>query len=696
MPCQPISASVPPAPPPFNPFGPPFALPGIPLNLPNGFPEDILDIIKSLTLPSGPVLGVLDNNFQKDLLDVIMKLLDALWPWLQMYQMLLPILRLILCIIEVICSIPNPFAMIPAIINLFVNCLPPFINLFPILALIILILSLIYLIILLIEYIIAKIIAFILLLLRNIAALALAFSVSDEIGILAILAKMGAVICSFQSLLAILILFEAFFAIIEAILQLLFVLPPCSGASDCCQPQICPGWVKNNNSINGASGVLQYTSEVGFGPAAGSISGLPPGFNLFQAERNEAWQFYDPTQTIFTQFQNINVAYDLPDGYTPTVLFPTSQVFTSTTPTTQAPYTVDITVFYDPLFWGHSDSKGSRNIKMTGCIVLDPPDGYYLDYGNNEIIEPTGVVNLAGGLAYEIDGKTPIMLFVNGNNVQGSLNTLLHLSTPPGTIQPILTPSGTTTLTSISYAFNINHPILLGNALITLGCVPSVNAAKTFINTTYGNIGPKVAQVAAVKLPDAGAAQACLSAAISALASNVSTQGVATFQAATTACLNQLQNDAVNAANALINIGFDPYTSTFTLTPDVQFTTLDIDVQVLLMETNGQLLTTGMPTSMGSTVAQNITAQTTFGTISPFTYDGYQYFNAQLTSSIAGSGTIQIAYQGQTISTVNNSIPSITPTITPYAFIYAPLPVKTGVGDTDGQPRLGSGDIGGS
>ena len=691
MPCSPITANVPPSPPPFNPFGSPFALPGIPLSLPPGMPEDILDLIKSLTLPTGPVLGVLDNNFQKDLLDVIMKLLDALWPFLMMYKMLLPILKMIVCIIEVICSLVNPFAMISAIINLFTVCLPEFLSLFPIYALIILILSLIYLIILLIEYIVAKIIAFILLLLRNIASLALAFSVSDEIGILAILQKIGAIICSFQSLLAILILFDAFFAIIRAVLELFFAIPPCSDSSNCCIPQLCPGWVKNNTSITSPLGILRYTSGVGFGPAPGSISGLPDGFNLIQSERNESWQFYDPFQSIFTQFSNINVAYDLPDGYTPTVLFPTSQTFTASTPPTQAPYTVDLTLFYDPATWDRTgSSKGPREIKITNCIVLTAPDGYYLDFANNQVNEPTGVVHLAGGLAFEIDGKTPIML----DGYQATLNTLIHLPTNIGTSLPTLSPAGTITLTPITYSFNINHPILLANALITLGCIPSVNAAKTFVNTTFGNIGPKTAQVAGVKLPDAGAAQACLSSAINALASNVSTQGVATFQASTTACLNQLQDDAVNAANQLIGIGFDPYTSTFTLTPDVQFTTLDIVVQVALKETNGQLLTTGMPASMGPSIAQNIQATTTFGTISPFTYDGYQFFNANISSDTAGSGTIEIAYQGQTISIADPSIPSITPVILPYSFIYAPLPVKTGVGDTDGQPRLGVGDIG--
>ena len=307
--------------------------------------------------------------------------------------------------------------------------------------------------------------------------------------------------------------------------------------------------------------------------------------------------------------------------------------------------------------------------------------------------EPTGVAELAGGLAYEKDGTTPIML----DGYQGTLNTMIHLTPTTSTSMPTLTPSGTLSITNIDYSFNINHPILLANALITLGCVPSVAAAKTFVNNTYGNTANQ-ARVQALILsdtfPSPAAAQACLSSAINDLRNNVSMAQVGEFQAATTACLNTLQNNAVAAANELINIGFDPYTSTFTLTPDVQFSTLTINVQVLLKDTSGQLLTAGMPTTMGSSIASGIQPTITFGSISEFVYDGYQYFNAQISSESAGNGTIEIAYSNQTISTVSLNPTAIIPTITPYAFVYAPLPVKTAVGDTDGAPRLGPSSIG--
>jgi hypothetical protein len=693
MPCSPVTPPVFPPPPPFpSPFGPPFAPSGIGLG-PLTFPEDILDLLKYLTLPTLPVIGALDPNFAKDIFDVIMKLLEALWPFLALYKMLLIVMNLILCIIEVICSLLNPFALIGAVINLFTNCLPPFLNLFPIFALIVLILSLIFLIILLIEYIIAKIIQLILIILANIEALVSAFALSDEIGIIAILAKLGAVLCGFQNLLVILILFDAFFSIIRAILALVFPIPPCSDASDCCQPQLCSAWVKNNTNIKGATGTLIYTQGVNFDGSA-SLSPALPGFNLIQAERVESWQFYDPFATIFTQMQNINSAYDLPDGYSPTVIFPTTQTFTATTPPMQAPYTVDLTLLYNPTQWNRIDSRGPREIKIMGCIVLTAPDGYYLDYDNNEVFEPTGVAELAGGLTFEIDGTTPIKV----DGYQGTLNTLLHIK-PDVVISSIpLPPTGVTTFTPISYSFNINHPILLANALITLGCIPSVATAKTFVNTTYGNTAniPRVnALLNGPTFPCPACAQNCIQAAIDALRADISTDGVATFQATTTACLNDLQANAIASAETLLDIGFDPYTSTFTLTPDVQFTTLTIDVRVSLMDTNGQLLTTGMPTSMGPTIAANIHPTTSFGTISPFTYDGYQFFNAQISSSKSGSGTIEIAYNSQIISTINVGVPSITPTVTPYEFIYAPLPVKTGVGDTDGQLRPG-GNVAGT
>jgi hypothetical protein len=692
MPCSPVpTPTIPPIPPFENPFGPPFSPFGI--GLPQiMIPEDILDLLKTLTLPTLPVIGALDPNFAKDILDVVMKLLDAIWPFIAMYKMLLIVMNLILCIIEVICALLNPFALIGAVINLLVNCLPPFLNLFPIFALIILILSLIYLLILIIEYIIAKIIQLILLILINIEALANAFALSDEIGIIAILAKLGAVLCGFQNLLVILVLFEAFFSIIRAILALVFPIPPCGGTSECCQPQICPAWVQNNNTISAITGTMIYTPAVEFNGGS-SLSGLPAGFNLIQTERNESWQFFDPFATIFTQMQNINVAYDLPDGYSPTVLFPTTQTFTASTPSSQAAYTVDLTLYYNPVYWLRADTKGPRNIKITGCIVLTAPDGYYLDYANNQVIEPTGVADLAGGLAYEIDGKTPIML----DGYQGTLNTLIHFPPTVGTVQPPLTPANITFFDPISYNFNINHTTLLANGLITLGCIPQVATAKAFVASTVPSTNPQLAAlINSPNFPSPADAQACLQSAIDALRSNVTTEAVATFQSTTTACLNNLQNNAIAAALQLVDIGFDPYTSTFSLTPTAQFSSLNINVQVILMDTNGQNLTNGMPASMGPTIAANIQPTITFGTISSFTYDGYQFFNAQISSNTAGTGTIEIAYNNQIISVLNAAVPSITPTIKPYAFIYAPLPVKTGVGDTDGQPRLGPSDIGGS
>ena len=123
MPCSAATSNVPPAPSPFSPFGIPFSPLGNPIKLPSGFPEDILDLLKNFQLPGLPVVGVLDGNFEKDILDLIFKMLNYIYPLLAAYQFILPILRLIVCIIEVICAIPNPFAMIPAIINLFTNCL---------------------------------------------------------------------------------------------------------------------------------------------------------------------------------------------------------------------------------------------------------------------------------------------------------------------------------------------------------------------------------------------------------------------------------------------------------------------------------------------------------------------------------------------------------------------------------------------
>ena len=725
MPCSPITINVPPGPsgPAIPGFGVPFALDlGTKVDL-SDFPEDLLGIIDILQLlvPSGPIRSSLSFNFGIDAFDAIMNLLDKFFPFLMLYKFFLPVLDLIICIIEVICALINPFALFPKVQRLFRVCIPEFLSLFPIFAVIVMLISLLNLILTLIEYIIGKIIFFVELLLGNIIALVEAFQRSDQDGVYAITQKLGLVICAFPNLFVLLVIFEVIINIIKDLLKLISAIPPCgnggsldsSDTTRCCGPETCPAFIKNNTTITAGTGLLQYYNEAAAGVAAGSIppafANLPPSFFTGDAVRSESWQFYDADQTFATAFSNITNAYDLPPGVN-IVFFPTGTTYNAGTSIDQVPYLVNLTLFYNPTFWDQSDPLGSRFIQINNCIVTTPPVPYVLNYQNVQVPVTTGVLELAGGLAFENDGVTPLLI----NGTQATLNTLIHLAPEVSTSgPPPLSPTDGYLFSNVTYTFIIQHPVLFANALITLGCVPEIAFDRDFVNTVFGgNAGINFTQLnnlvnsGPTTFPDVAGAQQCLSTALAGLASNVSTQGVATFQATATTCLTNLQGATNSAILTLLGIGYDPYKSTFTLFPTPQFTNNNITIQVTLNETNGQGITTGLNAALGATIALQLSAIASFGNVGEFVYDGSQFFNAPLTSSIPGSGIVQVSFNGVPISSATLPTdlaipPSVTVTALPYAFVTSAFgtisvtagagTVQTGTGDTPGKPRLDDG-----
>lgn len=701
MPCSAPNTDISsgPSPNPIAGFGVPFspsAPSGLP-SIPNGQPEDLnalFDALQFIT-PANILKPALHSNYDRTVYDGIMNLMNQFMPFLSMYNMFLPVLNMIVCIIEIICAIPNPFKLIEKIQQLFRVCIPQFLALFPQFALIVMILSIINLLISLIEYIILEITNLVGIIASNILVIKRALTIADDRSIFNATAKIGAVLCAFQNLFVLLSLFEAILTVIQTILKLLFPIPPCGDNNNndinCCSPDVCPSFIKNNTDINRNTGTLQYFNEASID--SGLV--LPPSFGLLTIDiRKESWQFYDASASAALAFINITQAYDLPPNTT-AIFFPTDATYDASTPPSQAPYLIDLRLFYTPNLWDVTDTKGPRFIRINNCILTATPSFVLSSYNNSPISTPTGVLNITGGSAFEDDAITPIVI----NGAQGSLNTLLHMAAETDFLPPTLNPTDGYLFTNVTYDFKIQHPVLLSKALITLGCVPSVTIDRTFVNTVFGN-NANFTILNNLVLPDVVGAQACLNTAVAGLQSSVSDQTLAAFQATTTACLSILRAQAVTAGISLINAGFDPYKSTFTLTPTTQFTTQSIDVSVSLLDTNGSSLVANVAADIATTIASNIEATITFGDISTFTYDGYGLFNASITASVAGSGTIKIAYQNQTISTATlpanlTQSPTVTETVLDYSFIYSPNAgsTRTSVGDTEGSPRLGAVDL---
>lgn len=711
-PCSPTDVSFPT---PTTPSGPTIPIVGIPFSLklpnispfPTGFPEDLLDILNSLQLliPPGALKPALNPNFGKDIFDGIMKLMDQFFPFLMLYKFFLPILNLIICIIEVLCALMNPFALISAINKLFTQCIPEFLNLFPIFALVIMIISLLLLLLQLIEYIIAQILKLVNDILRNVNALIKCFQDADANGVLAVATKLGALLCTFQNLFVLLSVFNVIIEIIKDMLRLAFPIPPCESASDsgCCSTRTCPAIVQSQ--YTNTTGTFQYLSEVGIGIQNGAFQ--VPGSAVIL--RSESWQLFDVDQTIAQTFSNIYNAYDIPASVSPKpVFFPTDGNYTAATNPNQAPYTLDLRLFYNPASWGRPGE--ARFIRFNSCIMLKVPTPDLVIYNNTNMVENNGVVLLGGGLGFEDNGVTPLFGFASDGATQidnqATLNNFIH---KPEEIffnptSPVILPNDGYTFSEVTYTFKPNMEVLLNKQLVTLGCEPAVSLNRAFVNNVlFSNIGLQTTNlndlVNGANFPDPNGALQCLSTALSGLRSNLSVDGVAQFQSTALTCLSGLQANTNSALGSLVGIGFNPCTSTLALAPNIQFTTGTIEVTVNLNENNGISLTQGIPISVGDNLAAQIKPFTTFGEITNFSYDGYQSFTAQISSQVPGSGQIMVAFENQILCTNTiSSDPAVPSTHTlqtlDYQFIYTPASNTGDSGGVDtGKPRRDAGDI---
>ncbi len=724
MPCNPDDIILPsptgPSGPALPGFGLPFALPQIPISTIDGMPEDLLDLFDKFQFLIGPgiIKPSLSINFGKDAFDAIMSMLDKVMPFLMVYKLILPLLNIIVCIIEVICAIANPFKLIRAVRRLFKKCLPQFLNLFPVLQLIILIISLLLLLLALIEYILDQINKLIDDILRNLNALVKSFSDADENSVLAIAKKIGSMMCDLQNVFLLLSLINLFFAVIRDILSKSFNIPPCdnsrrSGLStddSCCSPDVCPAIVQTDYTR--LTGTLQYVNTLGLQPTT-PFPGLP---NFSTIVRSEGWTIYDVSQEIQQAFINIVDAYDVTTTPKP-VFFPTDANYTASTPPSQAAYTINMRMYYNPISWGRVGP--SRFIRFNDCIVQKAPTNTLVANDGYTYPVSTGTLSLVGGIGYEDDNTTPLFGFasdgITETFVPATLENFLHLPerfSITGDIIP--TSSDGYTFSDVEYTFTPIYSTLIGKQLITLGCDPSVAFDKAFINDTFaGDIGFKTDELIRLlnstnadgtfsgqTFPDPDATQQCLQTALAALRSNMTPEGVAVFQATTAQCLNKLKTDTVAAIGSLVGIGYDPCNSNFTLEPNIQFTSRPIIIKVNINDSNGLSLVNSLTPELGAQMAPRIKAYPTLGEVSNFAYDGYGGFTANLTASIAGEGQMMISFDDNIFCTNNIPEGDATPThdlkIIDYSFVFTPVASgsNTSTGNTsDGQPRRDEGDV---
>jgi hypothetical protein len=700
-PCQPLSESN------FHPPAPPAGTTGFAPTLPNlniqNPPISLPDLTGlfntlSLILPSGGLKPNLDADVANKPFSAFLSLLEQCMPFLMLYKFFLPVLNLILCIIEVLCAIPNPFKLPRALSRLFRVCLPEFVSLFPFLALIVIITTLLLLVLALIEYVIQRIANIIQTIIQNIKILSLAVKRLDNNTIIAITRKIGDLLCLLQDLFVVFGIILLIVELIKGMIGQSFDIPPCSssdGSADgCCTSDVCPAFIKNNatNGITSSTGFFQYYPQVGL--SVSLPSGFPSEFQaLFaglSAVRQESWQFYDPNLVQDQQFYNITHAFDLPAGNN-TVFFPSGATYNDTTDPTNVPYTINFRLFYNPQELGLTTYGEPRYIRITNAIVKAPPTKGVLSYDGKTYIAPfDGTLNLVGGYITEDDGITPI---VDPNGNKATIDEVFH--SPPIYISSGETPPNIGVLYSdITYTFNINPGALL--PLITIGCMPTIAVNRDFINTTLGGLfnstGVNLANALATSpLPDVATAQACIADNVANFRENMSIETANNLQTNIMACLTTLQNQTTACLTGVIGAGYNQYQSSFELDTTIQFTTRPIIITATINENSGQNTSTGIPASVGESIAANLQAVVSLGEVSQFTYDGYSAYTAIISSTVAGNGTVKVAFNNTYISTLNNpasidEMPSIAIDLLNYTFVEAPA-IATG------EPRRDPADI---
>jgi hypothetical protein len=699
MPCKPVEVNIPDIPSNsiIDGLGSPFSLSlgKLPFDLPEGFPENLLDILDKLQmlLPSGIVKPSLSFNYDKTISDAISKLLNILMPFLMLYKFLIPLLNLIICVIEVICALNNPFALRKRIRKLFRVCLPAFLNLFPIFALIVMIISLLLLLLELIKYIIQQIIDLINAILANLKALYAATADANEEAIIACAGKIADLLCIFQNIFAILLVFNIIVEVIKEMLSVAYSIPPCdSDSGDCCTSDVCPGILKNGG-FDRSTGTLSYTSKVT------KVDHLGATID----ERDESWQFYDSKAPPTFQLYEIAEPTDVnPNDLRSAFFAQNDSGYVSFSKNSKNyNYSLDLTFTYNPADFGRRGKV--RKVTFEKCIIQTVPTQTLTD----ESSTPTsthihaGVVKLVGGLGKEEDGSKLMGFEADGitpSSKQATLENFIY--TKPINVTDYTDYPDMYTLTNVTYVFNPYYEMLYNEGITTLGCDPTLNFEKQI-----GNEAAKVPPASEVTNAISGIKISdtidCLNKAVDDFRANLSEKGAVDFIATSTACLGKLTAASTSAIKSLIDIGFSRYKSTFFAEPQIQFTTQKIIIKVDLKDNSGTSLTSNLPESIANIIADKLSATITLGTRSNFVYDGSKYFVSEISSKKAGKGTISVIYDNQVFYTYTvtddlNVPPTNEVTYVNYEFIESGSlgkAVETGIGDTEGNIRFDESDV---
>lgn len=672
--CDPISNNINPGPigPPLP--GPPgfgldLSFPNIPLNLPQGIPEDILSWLNKLKfgLPGGGFLQDVLDSLTKKITSILSSVLGYLNVAVGWYLFALAIIELILCVIKVLCAMPKPWSVIKAVKRLIRKCMPVFISIcFPFFAFLLLLLSLIAILIALIEYIIALIKRLLDQIKKNLNKLKKLYNtgrIGQTATVLAIIAKLSNLICLFEAIFV-------FLGAISAILEIITskwskILRSCSsksGAGGDDLDIVCAKFMSNpvkktnedieiwESRVQSTSGnaSIWYMKEVYV-----SLPFFPsPSFSKVRAE-----SIYLQSNALIDELKFKNIISE--NGFP---FFPFDKVITKDIDYTLKPYTVDLFITKDP-----GDGYGIREIQFTDATVtyvtLDAVTNITA-IGTAELTRnENGYLMLSGGLS--VDGY--------GYN-DHTLEELLHEDGV--TSAPLAV--GYTEYSDIKYSMKINYEALAQYMLITFNCFPSVDAENAFLEQTFAKAF-NFALPDFITVPDVNSAITDLTKCFTTFKANVAPETVDVFGSCAENILNNLLSQANETYCQLLALSLDKTNMPTTIDPEMQFTGEPILVKVAPTDQSGKTLLDIIGGNVPSTacmdsIAEKFRGEVSFGSISKFSYDGYGNFVANITSENMGDGYLSIYYDEELIVVAIkpddlNQQPSFDATPINYSFI---------------------------
>jgi hypothetical protein len=455
-----------------------------------------------------------------------------------------------------------------------------------------------------------------------------------------------------EQLFSILSTFALLFEIVKKLMEMSGRGVCSKGSGSCCDDDFCPEFISNNpNGLFNHTGRLIYQSKVDvLWPIDGSMdflknSGITP-------QREERWQFVDTSSGTYSFDDIIEPSKEL--GFT---YWPEGEEFASDANINKVPYLLDMSFYMNPRAVGQTnDYKGQRKFFVQNVIIKKRPTHSPISWNNGTDTSITdGSLYLGGGLVYEYinDGYSAYI----ANGAQATLETFITMNTGLSSIPA--TDDGYN-IWDIDYNLRFNHSCLIDKRLISLMCAPDTSTEAAVINAEYSDLRSLTDRMGS--LPDISTTIDCLNNSLANFRKSVNTETAAIFQSESTACLNNLKDQANTTYTTGVAIAADRFKSSFTINPDLQFVRSPIIVTVVLKDKSGSSIITNTSEEIGSVIAKTLKIEPTLGTASDLTYDGYESFIGTIESKVAGIGQVKVYVNNESFAQVINRTDVNTPT----------------------------------